>query len=151
MTRLNLTLLSILPLLVCAGCATEPALSTMAASPVAGGASFTITRPSAAIYGYVPAEVFLNRERIARIKNGESFSGYVGRGEAVLSVSTPTAPGQTTVKFNAQPGKTYRFVVSPRSEGFTAGLIGAVGGPIGTTLLQAAEGGGVFKIEAEGQ
>jgi hypothetical protein len=56
-----------------------------------------------------------------------------------VSVSAWSSPGASSQRFNAEPGKTYRFAVSPRSENFAASMVGGFVG-------QAVEGGGAFQI-----
>jgi hypothetical protein len=53
-----------------------------------------------------------------------------------------SAPGRYTLRFTAESGKSYRFLVSPRAENIAAGIAGGI---IGMTV----EGNGPFKITAQ--
>lgn len=86
-----------------------------------------------------PASVDMNGARIADLGVGQSYSGPIQPGMATLTVSAWSSPGQSSFRFNAEPGKSYRFVVGPRGESMAAGM---AGGLIG----QGMEGGGPFQI-----
>ena len=121
-----------------AGCVTDGAAPL--ATPVAPGqASITITRSSDLLFVAAPAYVELNGSRIASLGRGETYSGGVPPGSATLTVSTWSTPGATSYQFNIEPGKSYRFTVSPRGENFGASMAAGLVG-------QAIEGGGAFKV-----
>jgi hypothetical protein len=74
-------------------------------------------------------------------------------GPTVLTVTCWCGPGRYSVKFNAEPGKSYRFLVSPRGEQFAAEMVGtAAGGVIGGmagVAIDTADNGdnsGTFQI-----
>lgn len=121
-----------------AGCGTDSAPGPVLAS-APGQTSITITRSSALMYAGAPASVDVNGERVANLVVGQSYTGAVRPGQAIVTVSAWSAPGASSLRFNVEPGKSYRFVVAPRSEGMLAGM---AGGMIG----QAMEGGGPFSI-----
>jgi hypothetical protein len=128
----------LLPLAFLAGCMTDQPMPSV--KPIAAGqASITITRTSDTLYFAAPATVELNGTKIASLGVGEAYTGGVGRGPAVLTVSAWSAPGSSSYRFAVEPGKSYRFTVSPRTEPMLAGM---VGGLIG----QAIEGGGPFQV-----
>jgi len=136
----------LLPLVLLAGCAsggTTPSGSANAAvmhATAPGQATISITRSDELMYLAAPATVELNGAKIASIGRGESYTGGVAPGPAVLSVSAWSSPGASNQRFTAVPGKTYRFVISPRGDNFAAGMVGGFVG-------QAIEGGGAFEIK----
>jgi len=87
----------------------------------------------------IPASVELNGIRIASLGRGETYTSGAAPGPAVLTVSTWSSPGASSYRFTIEPGKTYRFTVSPRGANMAAGM---AAGLIG----QALEGGGAFEI-----
>jgi hypothetical protein len=123
---------------VLAGCATDA--SPQAALAMAPGqAGITISRSNGLLYMGVPASVDVNGERVTSLAVGQSYSGAVRPGPAVLTVSAWSSPGQSSYRFTVEPGKSYRFIVSPRTNNIVAG---AAFGLIG----QSAEGGGPFSV-----
>jgi hypothetical protein len=91
------------------------------------------------LYVAIPASVELNGTQVASLGRGETYTGGVAPGPAVVTVSTWSSPGASTYRFTVEPGKTYRFTVSPRGENMAAGMaLGLIG--------QALEGGGAFEI-----
>lgn len=131
--------IAVLPLVLLAGCATGGDPATV--QPTARGqATISITRTSEFAGAGAWASVELNGAKIASIGNGESYTGGIAPGPAVVSVSAWSSPGASSYRFTAEPGKTYRFIVSPRGDNIAAGLIGGVVG-------QAIEGGGPFGIK----
>lgn len=133
-------------LVLLGGCATggsTPPTSVNAATtrPTAPGqATISISRTNEFAGSAATASVELNGAKIASIGNGESYTGGIAPGPAVVSVSAWSSPGASTTRFTAEPGKTYRFMVTPRGENFAAGMIGGLVG-------QAVEGGGPFEIK----
>ena len=91
------------------------------------------------MYLAAPVSVELNGAKIAGIGRGETYTGGIAPGPAVVSVSAWSSPGASSQRFTAEPGKTYRFTVTPRGENFAAGMVGGLVG-------QAVEGGGAFQI-----
>ena len=128
-------------LLLLANLAGDLTLASAAAAPPGAKAKATIviTRSEDALYLGVPAAVELNGSKIAGLWRGESFTGSIAPGHAVLKVSAWSSPGSSGVSFDALPGRSYRFTVAPR--GSTV-LVAFVGGFIG----MAIEGGGPFGI-----
>jgi hypothetical protein len=124
---------------VLAGCVTDGSMPlTQAVAP--GQATLSIMRSDDFLYMAMPVSVELNGAKIASIGKGETYTGGVAAGPAVVTVSCAWAsPGVASYQFTAVPGKTYRFTVSPRSANFAASIAGGV-------LGQAIEGGGPFQI-----
>jgi hypothetical protein len=131
--------MSLLPVVLLAGCVTGGALQS--SRPTAPGeATLSITRSDDLMYSGAPVTVELNGAKIASIGRGETYTGGIAPGPAVVSVSAWSSPGASHQRFTAVPGKTYRFMVTPRGENFTASLVGGVVGA-------AVEGGGAFDIK----
>ncbi|MGA7807273.1 hypothetical protein, partial [Bradyrhizobium sp.] len=105
-------------------------------------ATISIARSNDLLYLAAPASVELNGAKIASIGKGETFTGGIAPGPAVVTVSAWATPGSTSYSFVAEPGKTYRFTVAPRGANFAVGLAGGIIGMTG----QAIEGGGPFQI-----
>lgn len=128
----------ILLLLALGGCqTTSPQIPAVA--PPAGMATITITRSSDLMYFGAPAQIDVNGESVGSLAVGGNYSGSLRPGPVIIATSAWSAPGRYSVRFEAEPGKTYRFLISPRGEQMAAGL---GGGLIG----QVIEGGGPFKI-----
>ncbi len=117
-------LISLFMLLACGGCITDQlGLPSAAATP--GQPSITITRSDDFGYRAAAASVEINGEEVAMLAAGRSYNGTLTPGRAVLKVSAWTAPlgmgtnrlpsGSTSYRFNVQSGKSYSFVISPRS------------------------------------
>lgn len=133
-----------------AGCTTAdtPAPSVATVPPPAGMASITITRTSSIFGSMLPVALDLDGNRVANLNVNETHSMAVKPGRATLSATMFGYPGRYDLSFAAERGKSYGFIISPRSESFTAGMIGAAGfGVVGGVVGAAAEGGGPFKIE----
>jgi hypothetical protein len=137
MTR-AMGIISALALVLLTGCVTDQP-SPHAFAPTPGQASITITRSNDFMSMGLSAAVELNGAKIASLGAGESYSGPVPAGSAVLTVSNWSAPGASSARFNAQPGKAYRFTITPRGAAVAAGLAGGIVG-------MAIEGGGPFQI-----
>ena len=127
----------LLPLAVLAGGATDGA--TPSEYVAQGQASISITRSSDLLYVAISASVELNGIKIASLGRGETYTSGAAPGPAALTVSTWSSPGASSYRFTIEPGKTYRFTVSPRGANMAAGM---AAGLIG----QALEGGGAFEI-----
>jgi hypothetical protein len=119
-----------------AGCVTDSPAPHAAAFPSSGLASVTITRSSSPEYAAASASVELNGAEIANLAVGETYSGPLAPGRAVVAVSTRSAPGSSSYGFAVQPGNAYRLEVTPRT-----GPIQAVG-----MAGQSLEGNGPFRI-----
>ncbi|MFA5593266.1 MAG: hypothetical protein WC989_08135 [Micavibrio sp.] len=114
--------------------------------PIASNkARIIVTRNTSLLYLAGAADVRSNGEKIASLGRGGSVVHDVSKGQNTLSVSTPTAPGQFTVNFKAEPKKTYYFEISPRS----GNVMGAYGlGMIGDAInASVSEQSGYFQID----
>ena len=118
-------LILLLMLLACGGCMTDQ-LGPPSAAATPGQPSITITRSDDFGYRAAAASVEINGEEVAMLAAGRSYNGTLPPGPAVLKVSAWTAPigmgtnrlpsGSTSYRFNVESGKSYSFVISPRSE-----------------------------------
>lgn len=129
-------------LLLLSGCATsETAAPVVAGPPPAGMASVTLTRVGA--YGFAAAvAIDMNGSRIADLAVNGSHQVAVAPGPVSFTASMWSAPGSYTLRFTAEPNKSYRLAVSPRGESIAAGIAGGIIG-------MAAEGNGPFKITVQ--
>ena len=117
-------LILLLTLLACGGCVTDQ-FGPPNAAATTGQPSITITRSDDFGYRAAAASVEINGNEVAMLAAGRSYSGTVPPGHAVLKVSAWTAStsmgtnrlpsGSTSYRFNVQSGKSYSFVISPRS------------------------------------
>ena len=107
-------------------------------------ARIVITRNTNMMYLAATVHVRANGEKIASLGRGGSVVHEIPQGRNTLSVSTPTAPGQFALTFNADPQKTYNFEVSPRSGNVMGGYgLGILGDAIQASV---SEQSGYFQI-----
>ena len=99
-------------------------------------ARVVITRNNSMMYLAATVHIRANGEKIASLGRGGSVVHEVPQGRNTLSVSTPTAPGQFSLTFNADPQKTYNFEISPRY----GNVMGSRGSVIPFFLDQRAKG-----------
>ena len=142
----------LLMLLACGGCMTDQlGPPTVAATP--GQPSITVSRSDDFSYRAAAASVEINGKQVATLAAGRSYNGTLPPGPAVLKVSAWTAPisvgshrlpsGSTSYRFNVESGKSYSFVISPRSEPAANDIAHDAAGGAG----EATEGGGgAFQI-----
>ncbi|SHJ65472.1 hypothetical protein SAMN05444159_1152 [Bradyrhizobium lablabi] len=145
MTRTIHVILLLLSTLL-AGCVTDQSMpSAVAIGP--GQAAIAITRPSAWYGAALAVDIDANGSKIASLESGGSYTGPLPPGPVVLTVTSWSSPGRYVIRFNAQAGKRYAFVVSPRNEQMAAT---AIGGVIGLAADTAANGetSGAFQITA---
>jgi hypothetical protein len=112
-------------------------------------ASISITRATGYYYGALASvAIEVNGNKVAGLHINDTHTMAVKPGPTTLSATMFGSPGRFDYRFNAERGKSYRFVVSPRSEAVTASMVGAaVLGGMGALMASAAEGNGPFKIE----
>ncbi len=108
-------------------------------------ARIIVTRSNSLLYLAGSADVRANGMKIASLGRGGSVVHDIPKGQNTLSVSTPTAPGQFTVTFKAEPKKTYHFEISPRSGNIMGGYgMGMLGDAVNASV---SEQSGYFQIE----
>ena len=111
-------------------------------------ARVVITRNTSMMYLAATVHVRANGEKIASLGQGGSVVHEIPQGRNTLSVSTPTAPGQFALTFNADPQKTYNFEISPRSGKVMGGYgLGLLGDAIQASV---SEQSGYFQINLKG-
>jgi hypothetical protein len=90
-------------------------------------------------------QISVNGTHLTDLTPGQSYTGGVPRGAVTLTLTQAGDIGHYNLEFNAVPGKTYAFEVSPRIEPRVAI---ALGGFAGVLLEEAASGehSGGFKI-----
>ena len=128
-------------LLALGGCASAPDAAPEAIP--AGMAQLNVTRPSDWLYAAVKATVEVNGARVGDIARDDGYAASIRAGPTTVSAFAASPPGRYTVSFNAEPGKPYRLVVSPRREGY----IPPVGSDkIGSSDFTVTENDGAFRI-----
>jgi hypothetical protein len=128
--------------LCCAGCASQPApaiVSTIAP----GQAKISITRSNDGPY-IGPASVIhvaANGTQVVDLAPGQSYTGGVPGGPVTLTASETFDIGQYTLRFDARPGKTYKFLLSRRGVHMMAGVFGGLAGMLVETALSGEQSG----------
>lgn len=128
-----------------AGCASQPAQPIVSAV-APGQAKISIIRTDTGPYiGPSTVQISVNGNHLTDLAPGQSYTGGVPRGPVTLTLTQSGDIGHYNLEFNAVPGKTYAFEVSPRVEPRVAV---ALGGLAGVLLEEAASGdhSGGFKI-----
>jgi hypothetical protein len=121
------SVIGMMALLAVAGCNTD----SVAPSPVSAGpgmATITLTRSNDLVAIAAPASVEANGAKFADLALGQTYTGAVSPGPTVLTVTCWCGPGSYSVKFNAEPGGRYRFLVSPRGAQVAAEVAGGLAG-----------------------
>lgn len=143
-------LLSLFATILLTACGTTgPVNLTKLNEPVpADKARIVVERDNSLLYLAAAADVRANGLKIASLGRGGSVVHDVQKGQNTLSVSMPTAQGQYVVTFDAKPGETYEFVVSPRG----SRIMGAYGmGMLGDAInASVSEQSGYFQIDLKG-
>lgn len=140
----------LLTILLLTACGTTGAVNLSALTkPVpADQARIVVTRDSSLLYLASAVDVKSNGVKIASLGRGGSVVHDIRKGTSVLSVSSFGAFGQFTVTFDAAPGQTYEFVVSPRSGALMTGSVfGMAGDAINASI---SEQSGYFQIVLKG-
>ena len=144
----------------CAGCSMQPPAQLVnAVAP--GQAKISITRDPLppgppvmvdSIDGPHPAEappalIDINEAHIGNLAPGQTYVGGVAPGPTAITVTGMMEAGNYVLRFDAVPGKTYAFQVSPRTD-MSRRLAPAVLGLTGAVVEAAVMGerGGPFKV-----
>jgi len=107
-------------------------------------ARIVVERDTSLLFLGAGAVVEVGGARIGTIGRGGSVSRDVAAGPVTVKVRAVASAGQFVVRFNAKAGKTYRFMVSPRSDQM---LLGAAFGAIGDAVsADISENSGYFQI-----
>ena len=129
---------TVLLLLALGGCASGPATAPEAIP--AGMAQLNVTRPSEWLYATVKATVEVNGARVGDIARDDGYAASIPAGRTTVSAFAASPPGRYSVSFNAESGKLYRLVVTPRREGY----IPPAGS--GSSDFTVTENDGAFKL-----
>lgn len=117
-------------------------------------ATIIVTREKAYTYVLLGANISVNGEKKAKLKNGKTVQLTVPSGKNTFGVKGSTIPGSSTITFDCKSSETYELKVSPRKDSvLIGGLGGVVGGGLGSLIAlkvadanaEASEGGG-FRI-----
>ncbi len=110
-----------------------------------GSARVVVERDSSLLFLAAGATVDVNGRRIATLGRGGSATTDIPAGHVNVKVKANSAPGQFVVGFDAVAGKTYRFVVSPKSDALLLGsAFGLIGDAVHATISDTS---GYFQIE----
>ncbi|MGQ0526676.1 MAG: hypothetical protein ACT4OY_01380 [Alphaproteobacteria bacterium] len=143
-----LPLLFIIIFLAACGTTGPVNLSTLNEPVPANKARIVVTRNSSLLYLVAAVDIRSNGTKIASLGIGGSVAHDIHAGANVLEVSTPTAPGQFIVRFDAKPGHTYHFKVSPRSGQLLLGsAFGLAGDAVNASISDTS---GYFQLTLEG-
>jgi hypothetical protein len=150
---------SLLIAIWCAGCSAQPPAQLInAVAP--GQAKISITRDPLppgppvmvdSIDGPHPAEappalIDINEAHIGNLAPGQTYVGGVAPGPTAITITGMMEAGNYVLRFDAEPGKTYAFQVSPRTS--IAHSVAPAFGFTGRVVEAAVMGerGGPFKI-----
>jgi hypothetical protein len=128
----------------CAGCASQPAPAIVSAV-APGQAKIVLTRSDEGSSLSPTVHIAVNGTQVVDLAPGQSYTGGVPRGPITLTASEAWDIGQYTLRFDAAPGKTYKFLLSRRGEHMVAGILGGLSGMILETAL-SGEQSGDYKI-----
>lgn len=116
--------------------------------PIPSGQSrIIVSRNNSLLYLAGAADISLDGKEIASLARGGSVVENIPIGKHTLSVNAPMTFGNYTSAFEAKPGKTYTFEISPnRNKSIAPGiLLGAFGE---AAEAQVSENTGYFQIKA---
>jgi hypothetical protein len=126
----------------CAGCASQ------LAAPIVSGigpgqAKIVITRADQGPYigPAATVHVAVNGTEVVSLVAGQTYTGGVKPGAVTLTASEALDIGQYTLRFDAVPGKTYKFLLSRRSVHTMAGVFGGLAGIVVETAVSGEHSG----------
>jgi len=137
-----------LVLILLAGLSAGTSASAEPAQPApkrAGGATIVVTRADERLNWALDANIEVNGQPFVKLAKGATYRGGVRPGPTVITVNHWSTPGKYSVKFTAQPGRSYRFVVSSREEQMWAGALFGLSGIFLDAVVN--ENSGTFKLE----
>lgn len=144
MRKLLLIIAATMMLSAC-GTTAELTQADLAAPVPPGQARIIISRDKSFMYGGGAATVSVNGDEVASLGTGGGASIAITPGKIRLSVKTPMTVGKFTIVFDAKAGKTYKFMVSPRTgEYWTGGFFGVIGDAVNASV---SEQSGYFQID----
>jgi hypothetical protein len=111
----------------------------------AGQARVVVSRDESLLYLGAGAKITINGDEVETLGRGGSVVRDVRAGNSYVKTTATASFGEFVIVFDAAPGKTYRFKVSPNVNTF---LPGAAFGMIGDAARAAvSENTGYFQIE----
>src|SRR5262245_3163305 len=114
-------------LLALGGCSSGP--QAVPETIPAGMAQLDVIRNSDLRYAAVKATVEANGARIAELGRDDAYGATIPAGQTTISARASSPAGRYAISFNAEAGRTYRLLVTPRPEGYappsTSGKIGS--------------------------
>ncbi|MFA4995059.1 MAG: hypothetical protein WC521_07140 [Bdellovibrionales bacterium] len=147
----NIACFCFLALVGCAGSAPVNLQEGIDRVPVEASKSRITVYRTDAMYAFAAsANVDINGARVASLGRGEAFTGNFRPGSTILSTDVWGAPGHFSITFNALPGASYLFEISPNNnnDAMTVSLFGPVGYLIGASVK---ENSGPFQITPKDQ
>jgi len=140
-----LIILSSTALLSACGTTTKIDLAKLSAPIAKDEARIVVTRDTSLLYIAAQVDVRSNGSKIASLGRGGSVVHDVPEGDNSLQVSVPSAFGQFVVRFDAEEGKTYKFLTSPKGDALFLGTaFGALGDAVNATISDTS---GYFRLE----
>lgn len=110
-----------------------------------GQARIVVERDNSLLYVGAGATIEINGAKVETLGLGGAVTKDVRAGQVAVSAQATASFGKFTVRFVAQPGKTYRFKVSPKSDAL---LLGSAFGIVGDAVnAQISDTSGYFQIE----
>lgn len=132
--------------LMLSACGTTNALtSEQVGAPLGKGqARIVISRNESLLFLAAGAIVEINGSKTEILGRGGSVVRDIRSGPAIVSAQATGSFGKFVVRFNAKAGKTYRFMVSPKTDAL---LLGSAFGLVGDAVhAQISDTSGYFQI-----
>lgn len=137
--------LSSIALLSACGTTSTASPSELSAPIAPDTARVVVERDNSMLFFAAAVTVEANGKKIASLGRGGSVAHDIPAGKAEIEVSTPTAPGQFVVIFDAAAGETYHFVTSPKNDALVLGSAFGIAGD--AVRAQISDTSGYFQIE----
>lgn len=140
-------LLSLLAVAMLSGCGSTKGLDfSQVNKPIpAGKARIVVTRDESLLFIGAGAKVEINGQKVETLGRGGSAVKEISAGPSNISAQATGSFGTFRVLFDAKAGKTYRFLVKPKSDEL---LLGSAFGIAGDAVhAQISDTAGYFQIE----
>ena len=128
----------------CAGCASQPAAPIVSAV-APGEAKIVLTRSDEGSSLSPTVHIAVNGTPVVDLAVGQTYTGGVKPGAVTLTAAEAWDIGQYTLRFDAVPGKTYKFLLSRRGAHMAAAVLGGLSGLVLETVV-SGEQSGDYKI-----
>lgn len=140
-----LSLLAVTLLLSACGSTKALDFGQVSAPLAKGQARIVVSRDESLLFVGAGAPVEINGQKVETLGRGGSVVKDVAAGKTNITVRVTSAPGQFVVLFDAKAGKTYRFMVIPKTDAL---LLGSAFGIVGDAVhAQISDTSGYFQIE----